>query len=714
MATLPPRRTPNAGRAIDTGVRPVDLNTAVDTSVVDRAVQNFGQTIASVGDNMQKEQDASAIFAARRQLDDWERTAIYDPEKGAIGKKGADAFSLPKVIPEEFDKAASKIGQGLQGERQRRAFEELATSRRAQVGDWAARHSTQQRQVYNEGQYNADIDSGLNRAAMLASTGDFNTAKAEVGLMQTRTTGYMRSLGKSEEEIGVAVRNVASKANVTAINMLLDGNKPMAADKYLKDNAASMNVEDLLRAQSAVGKSVAAHEGLVTATEIVQSAVKPAIAPNDSDRAFNILIGTESNGQQFSKDGKPLTSSAGAIGIAQVMPKTGPEAAKLAGLPWDEAKYKTDPAYNRAIGKAYFGKQVQEFGGNLAQAYAAYNAGPAAVKDYRDGTNTSGKNPNKIKTPDGIPPFAETQAYVKKNMSEYEAGGGVPKMPTLQDLHAQVRERIGMDNPQRYKTAIEEVNRQYKDMIDAKKQGEETNLAEAMKEVAANGGRVSKLSPGRLASLAPKDLDSLYSYGQKVAKGDDITNPVLFQKMATDDAYLKGMTDEQFFIQTRQLSEGDGEKMAMRRGQLLNKNAAAGQKATDLDTTSINSVLNNRLVQIGIDPTPKDATADAQRVGAIRQTVWGAVQRAQVTAGKKLSDTEVAKVVDELFVQQATVPDGFFSKRSKQVNLMRMKPSDIPGDVRDALEKDFKAAGITNPTPGDFLGAYLQLQTTGK
>lgn len=94
---------------------------------------------------------------------------------------------------------------------------------------------------------------------------------------------------------------------------------------------------------------------------------------------FGRIIQQESGGQQFGSDGKPLTSSKGAIGIAQVMPATAPEAAQLAGLPWNPGKYRNDPAYNLALGKAYFEKQLSDFG-DPALAAAAYNAGPGRVK----------------------------------------------------------------------------------------------------------------------------------------------------------------------------------------------------------------------------------------------------------------------------------------------------------------------------------------------
>ena len=101
-------------------------------------------------------------------------------------------------------------------------------------------------------------------------------------------------------------------------------------------------------------------------------------APAGGD-TFSRMIGVESGGQQFDRSGKPLTSRAGAIGIAQVMPGTAPEAARLAGLPFDENRYRNDAEYNLALGKAYYEKQLADFGDERLAA-AAYNAGPGAVR----------------------------------------------------------------------------------------------------------------------------------------------------------------------------------------------------------------------------------------------------------------------------------------------------------------------------------------------
>ena len=114
--------------------------------------------------------------------------------------------------------------------------------------------------------------------------------------------------------------------------------------------------------------------------------------------------GQESGGQQFDSEGRPLESSAGAIGIMQVMPDTAPEAAALAGLPWDESAYRTDPAYNELLGIAYLSEMLRRYDGDVERALAAYNAGPGRVDDA-----LSMGDPNWLSA---LP--AETQDYVAR------------------------------------------------------------------------------------------------------------------------------------------------------------------------------------------------------------------------------------------------------------------------------------------------------------
>jgi len=123
-------------------------------------------------------------------------------------------------------------------------------------------------------------------------------------------------------------------------------------------------------------------------------------APESS--LFQRVIQQESGGKQFDKNGNPLRSKAGAVGIAQVMPKTAPEAAKLAGLPFDEKRYLNDAEYNAALGEAYLNKKLEEFDGDETLALMAYNWGSGNVRGWLK----RGADPKVIPK--------ETRNYVKK------------------------------------------------------------------------------------------------------------------------------------------------------------------------------------------------------------------------------------------------------------------------------------------------------------
>lgn len=84
--------------------------------------------------------------------------------------------------------------------------------------------------------------------------------------------------------------------------------------------------------------------------------------------------------QQESGGNQSAVSPKGAIGVMQIMPTTAPEAAALAGVPFDENALRTDAEYNRHLGTAYLEEMLRRFDGNKALALAAYNAGPATVE----------------------------------------------------------------------------------------------------------------------------------------------------------------------------------------------------------------------------------------------------------------------------------------------------------------------------------------------
>jgi len=117
--------------------------------------------------------------------------------------------------------------------------------------------------------------------------------------------------------------------------------------------------------------------------DIVRLSRKYDVDPN----LVESMMRAESGGKKLARSKK------GATGLMQLMPAT----AKAMGV-----KDLNDPVQNLEGGIKYLKRQLDAQDGNVELALAAYNAGPGNVRKYG-----------------GIPPFPETQRYVKKISSFY-------------------------------------------------------------------------------------------------------------------------------------------------------------------------------------------------------------------------------------------------------------------------------------------------------
>ncbi|MEM8537914.1 MAG: lytic transglycosylase domain-containing protein [Pseudomonadota bacterium] len=96
-------------------------------------------------------------------------------------------------------------------------------------------------------------------------------------------------------------------------------------------------------------------------------------------------------------------STAGAEGLMQLMPAT------AARFDVDDSM---DPAQNIRGGVTYLGWLLDRFGNDPALALAGYNAGEGNVQRY-----------------EGVPPFAETRAYVPKVLAAWQVAKGLCTTP---------------------------------------------------------------------------------------------------------------------------------------------------------------------------------------------------------------------------------------------------------------------------------------------
>jgi soluble lytic murein transglycosylase len=662
-----------------------------------------------------KEANQARIMDVSTQLQTHVQDAMYG-KSGALSKMGADAFlgsdgrSAMDMVFDDTLKKQNALADTLGDDTQKADFKQQTNSMLMSMRGQLMGHESQQHRVYVQSTLEASNAAQSNNIAL--NYNDHAGIQKSIDQIQANSDQLGKLHGYGPEWGTVNAQTSVSGALNKVIDAATDRGDHKTALDMMQGFAGKMNQNDLITNYSKISKAQGEANAINYATTAMNT-LKSGFTPQDGDRLNSLVLGIESSGgRHFRADGKPTISPDGAIGKWQVMPKTGPEAASLAGLSWDEKLFNQvrsgNPEidnkaeqYNDALGKAYLQKQLQTNHGDLPKALAAYNAGPGALqkavnKADKDGGNWLSYLP------------AETQNYVNTITTQYNQGGGKPPEPTLQDAqdlalslnpHATIAER---------NTTIQEVTRQFNVNNDAIKANNDYVTAQALRELEKNGGNYLALPQDLRNAIPADDLSKVHSFARSKQEGRKESNLVIYNHLAANPDLLVGLSEDQYQKLAPELSDADFKHFATQRASLLKP--TAGDSPDSLDSGSVNASLNNLLSQLNIDTTPKDADeAGKARLGTIRKFVNDSLLNAQAQSGKRFKDAELNSYISGLFAKSVTFRKTFmgFEHGTDSKQLMNATINDIDSTIKDQIRAAFAKNGIDNPTDGQILGSYF-------
>lgn len=410
---------------------------SADTGAVARAMQGFGQAITNTASAIGEKQDRFNYAEAQSNFLKKKLDIMSSFEGDNDYSTFADRYN------EKINQARQESSGLLRNNDDRRQFEIESNNDIARGLDQIRGIARNKEVDHGIATLNSTIESNRNAAL---SAQDEPTRQSFLKATSDAIQGAFDRGYINEQALG----NTRQKATMDYANASIGMMKPEQQIATLKDGAgvASFLPPDTRKkmldaaAVEVVGNRINDAQMRLMNPGGISGYAVGAIPEED---LFSAVVGQESGGRHFGPDGKPLTSSAGAVGVAQVMPDTAPEAARLAGMPWDEERYKNDASYNHALGKAYLNQQLKKYGGNPVLALAAYNAGPGKVDDWirqigdpRKGEVSDEAFANSI-------PYGETQNYiasVMSNAAKVSVTKNVIDSPEFGMLDAQQKARV--------------------------------------------------------------------------------------------------------------------------------------------------------------------------------------------------------------------------------------------------------------------------------
>lgn len=705
-AGVAPSAAPGGGFATTMAgnAQPQQLQQLGDT--VQRSAQQIGNVAIDMQQQVNQVRVDDALNKVRQQVLD----LTFNQQTGYRSLTGDAALTRPngQALPDEYGSklqtSITELAGGLGNEAQRLVFSQQANALATQFRGGVEQHALEEYRKFSLSTQDGTIKLGADEAKRNWNNPDM--IKSSLASVQAAVVRKGSLEGWSANETTARMREVTSAVHSNVIDAALQENNPEYALGYIDRYKDQMTADDLLKVRGVINKDVYQRLADGIATNVV-TAARTVAAPTDLGRMVGITLNSESGGNPNAV-GPYVKGQGTAKGSMQVMDAT----ARDPGYGVTPAK-DDSPEERARVGRDVLQAMVKNYAGDPAKAWAAYNAGPGTVDKAiaaakKNGTDWQAEMAN-FQSPAN---FQQTRDYVAKNMAALQSGAGARK-PTLLEVHDQVRAQVeakfGATPPAGVlKLALASATQQFEDLAKAIKADEDQRVTVAMQGLMQNGGRFSAL-PYAIRSTIPADkVDNVLSFAQKVAKGDDITNPAVYQRLS-DPQLLRRLSDDEFFHLRSELSESDFKHFSAQRAAAMDKST---NKTEEVNLSAMNSTLRDRFQTLGIDPTPKDGSDEAARVGAIKKFVTDSMLSQQKISGKQMTDAEVEKHIDGLFAKSVGFRTQFLGVDTGRTSqrLLTVQPGDIPSETHDALMKDFKAAGIDKPTDADLLGAYFRLK----
>lgn len=434
------------GRSVQVQDQPQNrLRYAESRNFVGRALEQGGRDLAQAAetwDAINAVYDTAAVKKLEVSATDAAREALWTGDDAYFSRQGMDAHDARPAVEDRFKELREQAISQTTNERQRNMLTAALDKR---FGDYmvdVAKYSTGQLNVELQKQAEARLSGFQQDAVRLYADPERYADNIAGGLAEINALADQQ--GWSDERTDDAEERFVSGVHTAVITGRLtaddiDGAMSLFA-KYRDDMSFNdvQSVEEKL--QPAIQYRQAEDDALVALGSVPTSGPDDTPTPGVAANLYGQLKAIESNesgGRHLDKSGKPLTSSAGAVGVMQVMPATGPEAARYAGLAWDPKRFREDEDYNRALGQAYYKEMLRRFGGDPVKAAAAYNAGPGSAA-RGTGVNGAIAKARKAGEPENWVAYlpAETRDYVAKFQQKTGAAADGKSEPRKWDLSA--------------------------------------------------------------------------------------------------------------------------------------------------------------------------------------------------------------------------------------------------------------------------------------
>lgn len=234
-----------------------------------------------------EEADKTAVQDAYSQLINNKNDVVYNPNTGAVTKKGRDAFGVLDSATKDFNTRADQIGATLSNKDQREAYNKLRNQEFNDLNGQLQKYVYTQVQDYKDQTTKGLIDSAYNDATINFS--DPEKVKNSVDIQTAAILQHGQDNGTPAVVTANRINEAKSKTYSSVINQMLNNGFDEEAKSYydqVKENllaSDSVPIEKSIKTSTTKRKAQEETSNIMVSTNDLNTALKKARAIKDPD-----------------------------------------------------------------------------------------------------------------------------------------------------------------------------------------------------------------------------------------------------------------------------------------------------------------------------------------------------------------------------------------------------------------------------------------------
>lgn len=243
----------------------------------------IGQGLTEVGRTIEQERkkaDEIMVLDADRELGEFETTTLYDPDTGALTKRGRDAFTMPEEVQSSYSQKVAELEGRMTSDDAKLKFRKLSVARERGINRTVQKHVASEIQKFEDESTDSYIKNSRANAAF--NYNDPERVSMEISRQKMALSAYAKRNGLPSEWTELKIKNAESQTHVSVIERMLNNNQDRMAQAYFKENKPGITgehvgeVEKALDAATLRGESQRAADKIFLTEDDYQEQLKKA------------------------------------------------------------------------------------------------------------------------------------------------------------------------------------------------------------------------------------------------------------------------------------------------------------------------------------------------------------------------------------------------------------------------------------------------------